>query len=255
MNNKYFIKNNSNSQNTLLAFMFFMVALFTPNFAHAFDLSDLSKYLGNLGTNSSVTIGTIFGNLDSTIRVLIAIVVMLARIISVFLVFKALYRLIRASEQKETMGGVWFTLISATFMFSLIQFLDMFTESFGMGSAVGGLNIINGTSMVNSPQGCSIACAGLTNTNNVWEHTSKALIAIIGILRLAGLIAFVRGILAIHELSNNRGQATYGKIFLAMASGAILYNIVPFTVIVLRTIAPGMEGFFLDGNGRVFLPN
>lgn len=211
---------------------------------------DWFKNLGKDGSNST-TLMTVFGNLDGTFRAAIGLTIMVARIMAIYLAWTALVKLVRVSDKRETQGGLWMTLLSAGLMFSVVQMMDVLSNTLGMGKASEGLDLVNGTTMVKE---CSGLIATSCGEDGLWENTKKALTTVISLFRLAGIIAVVRGILALHEIGHGKGQATYGKVCVSMIAGAILYNCVPFAVMLTRQFAPGAEGFFLEGNGRAFIP-
>lgn len=233
--------------------LFSSLTLISQNtYAASFD--DILNYLKNFmndGSSATTSLITIFGNLDGTFRVGIAITVMVARIMAIYLAWSAILKLIRVSDNRETLGGVFFTFAASGLLFSVVSMLDLLSNTLGLGSA--NKAIIEGTSMTK-------ACAGIigascsSGSDSIWQNTSSALISIISLFRLAGTLAVVKGILALHELGHGKGQATYGKVFVSMIAGAVLYNVVPFAVMVTRQFAPGAESFFLDGSGKVFIP-
>lgn len=258
----YTLKDNKRmflSATFVLFVSFVAMTLMTQN-AYAADLSwdsilNYFKQFANSSGASSTNIITIFGNLDGTFRVGIALTVMVARIIALYLAWTAIVKMVRVGDSRETQGGMWMTLLAAGLMFSVVNMLDLLSNTLGMGKSTEGIGI-NGTSM---PKDC-VAIPGTgcgADDSSLWEKSSKALIAIVSLFRLAGVLAVVRGILALHEIGHGKGQATYGKVCISMVAGAILYNIVPFAIMVVRQIAPGAEGFFLDSGakGNVFIPH
>ena len=74
--------------------------------------------------------------------------------------------------------------------------------------------------------------------------TTKAMMSIVSLFRLAGVIAMARGIMGIRELGLSKGQASGGKIVISILAGVLLYNIVPFAVKIANTASPnnGLNG-------------
>lgn len=223
-----------------------LLLLTVPNFSYAFDIQDIFSWFQ--GSNSKLpTIATVIGNLDGAIRVGIAIATWFSIFMAIYLAIKAINKLIRFSDNKETLGTVIFHVVSAGLMFSIIGLANSISETLGLGSTVNGLSVV-------STKACDALIGATCGDDAVWESTANALKSMISMFRFVGTIALIRGVLAISELESGRGNTTYGKVFISCIAGVCMINIVPLAMLLSNTFAPGSGEWFTEGEGKLFLP-
>lgn len=213
------------------------ILLIDNTYAASFsDITSLWEKIKSSGT--ATTVGTIFANLDGVFRVGIALTMSITKVIALWFAWRALLGAVKVSQGQETISSVVLTAVAAGLLFSFVQSIDAFSNTLGFGTAANGFNDSTIT------KACQTLIGAKCQDDGVMVVTTKAMMSIVSLFRLAGVIAMARGIMGIRELGLSKGQASGGKIVISILAGVLLYNIVPFAVKIANTASPnnGLNG-------------
>ena len=221
------------------------VLLFLTNMAHAGTFAD---WMNNfLGSSSANTIGSMFANLDSSLRVGIAVIKFFSIAIGLIFVFNAALKLIRFSDGKSEIKESVYALIAGIAMVSFVPVIDILSNTLTVGNQAFGLDKV-----------CDYSFDGCPQTQSLEEHSKAALVGIVTFIRFLGFIGVAHGISILHSLGKNGGgNKSISSAITFIIGGVLCINAVGAAIIIGNTMAPGsgFVEFFRDSEiGKAIAP-
>lgn len=191
-----------NNQNMLLMFIL-MLSLLAINKAYA----------------APITITEMLGNLQGTWSELFLATKTFSFVVGIALFVIGLHKATLVAKEKAEAKSVFFYILAGVLLVNIGGFFDAITITMGLNN---GFNeTLTNELFMPSDQ-----------NNTLYKHlqgegSQAAFGSIVGLIKVVGFIAIVRGILILKEMGNPRSQnAGLGKALLHIVPGSMLMNIV-----------------------------